>query len=76
MTATLETVEKDALGLPTEARAFLADRLLSSLGDDIMTEFDAAWVAEAERRYEEYKAGTKKPVPASDVFAQADRMLE
>ena len=75
MTAILETVEREALGLPAEARAFLADRLLSSLDGEIMTEVDAAWVAEAERRYAEYKAGARKAVPASDVFAEADRML-
>ncbi len=75
MTAILETLEREALGLPAEARAFLADRLLSSLGGEVMTDVDAAWVAEAERRYAEYKAGARKPVPASDVFAQADRML-
>ena len=34
MTAILETVEREALGLPAEARAFLADRLLRSLRVD------------------------------------------
>ena len=67
MTTILETVEREALELPAEARAFLADRLLSSLGGEIMTEVDAAWVAEAERRYSEFKTGTRKPVPASEV---------
>lgn len=75
MTAMLETVEQEALGLPAEERAFLADRLLSSLGGEILTEVDAAWVAEAERRYAEYKAGARKPIPASDVFEEAARML-
>jgi putative addiction module component (TIGR02574 family) len=75
MTAILETLEREALELPAEARAFLADRLLSSLNGEIMTEVDAAWVAEAESRYAEYKAGTRTTVPASDVFAEADRML-
>lgn len=75
MTAILDTIEREALGLPAEARAFLADRLLSSLGGESMTEVDAAWVAEAERRYAEYKAGTRKPVSASEVFAQADRLF-
>ncbi len=75
MTAILDAIEREALGLPVEARAFLADRLLSSLGGEIMTEVDAAWVAEAERRYAEYKAGARKPVPSSEVFAQADRII-
>ena len=75
MTAIFDKVEKEALNLPQEERAFLADRLLSSLGGEILTEVDAAWVAEAERRYAEYKAGARKPIPASEVFDEADRIL-
>jgi len=75
MTAILEKVEREALGLPREERAFLADRLLSSLDGEALGDVEAAWVAEAERRYEEYKAGRRQPVPADAVFADADRML-
>jgi len=75
MTPVLERVEHDALSLPDEERAFLADRLLSSLDGEVLSDVDAAWVAEAERRYTEYKAGKRKPVPAAKVFADADRML-
>lgn len=75
MSAILHRVEMDALSLPREERAFLADRLLSSLGGEILDEVDAAWVAEAERRYAEYKDGRRKPVPAGKVFEEADRIL-
>jgi putative addiction module component (TIGR02574 family) len=75
MTAILEKMEKQALGLPKEERAFLADRLLSSLGGEILGEVDSAWVAEAERRYAGYRAGKRQPVPAADVFEKADRIL-
>ncbi len=53
----------------------MADRLLSSLDADALSEVDAAWVAEAERRYQEYKEGKRQGVAARDVFAEADRML-
>ena len=76
MTAVLEKVEREALSLPDTERAFLADRLLSSLGGAVLGDIDAAWVAEAERRYAEYKAGKRHPVPASQVLAEADRMLK
>ena len=75
MTATLNRVEQEALSLTSEERAFLADRLLSSLGGEVLSEVDAAWIAEAERRYAEYKDGRRQPVPAEKVFADADRML-
>jgi len=75
MTAILDKLEQDALGLPREERAFLADRLLSSLGGEALSDFDAAWVAEAELRYAEYNEGSRQPVPAAKVFADADRIL-
>ena len=61
MSAVLEKVERDAMSLPDQQRAFLADRLLSSV--------------EAERRYGEYKSGKRQPISASQVFDQADRIL-
>jgi hypothetical protein len=75
MSAILDKVELEALNLPREDRAFLADRLLSSLGGEVLSDIDAAWVAEAEHRYAEYKDGIRQPVPAADVFADADRIL-
>ena len=75
MSAVLEKVEHEALSLSRQERAFLADRLLSSLDADALSEVDAAWVAEAERRYQEYKEGKRQGVAARDVFAEADRML-
>ena len=76
MTAILKKMEHEALNLPREERAFLADRLLSSLGDEALSDVDAAWVAEAEQRYAEYKSGVRQPILAAKVFADADRILE
>ena len=76
MSNLLEKIQNDALSLSGQERAFLADRLLSSLGDDVLTEVDAAWIEEAERRYQEYKAGKRQGVPAQDVFAEADSFLK
>jgi len=75
MSAVLEKVEHEALSLSRQERAFLADRLLSSLDADVLSEVDAAWVVEAEHRYQEYKEGKRQGVAARDVFAEADRML-
>jgi len=76
MSPLLEKLEQDALGLPEEDRALLADRLLSSLGDDVLTDVDKAWVEESERRYQEHKDGKRTGIPASDVFDDADRLLQ
>ncbi len=76
MSNLLEKIENDALSLSGQERAFLADRLLSSLGDDVLTEVDVAWIEEAERRYQEYKAGNRQGVSVKDVFAEADSFLK
>ena len=76
MSNLLEKIQNDAMSLSKQERAFLADRLLSSLGDDVLTEVDAAWIEEAERRYQEYKDGKRQGVSAQDVFAEADSFLK
>ncbi len=76
MSDLLKRIENEALGLSTQERAFLADRLLSSLGGDAFSEIDTAWIAEAERRYEEYKQGKRPGVSASSVFADAERIIK
>ena len=76
MAATIEKIEQDLLKLPKQERAFLADRLLSSLDGEVLNEIDAAWIQEAERRFEEYKNGKRQVVSAQDVFTEADRVLK
>jgi putative addiction module component (TIGR02574 family) len=74
MVAILEKVEREALNLSRDERAFLADRLLSSLGGEALSDIDIAWVAEAEHRYAEYKDGVRQAIPATNVLADADRI--
>ena len=76
MSSMLEKLEDEVLSLSPQERAFLADRLLSSLDGDILTDVDAAWIAEAERRYQEYKEGKRSGIDAQEVFAEADRILK
>jgi len=76
MSAELEKLEHKALNLSRQERAFLADRLLSSLDKDVLNDVDAAWIAEAEHRYNKCKEGKRHGVAAQDVFAEADRMLK
>lgn len=76
MTNVLEKLEHELLLLSRQERAFLADRLLSSLDGDALSDVDASWVAEAERRYAEYKNGNRPGIPAKEVLAEADQMLK
>jgi putative addiction module component (TIGR02574 family) len=76
MTTPLENLEQEALRLSQQDRAFLADRLLSSLDDVVLNDVDAAWIAEAERRYKEHMQGKRQGIPAQDVLAEAHSRLK
>ena len=61
-------LESEILKLPTHERARLAELLISSLDEE--DEIAAAWVDEAERRYQQLLAGEVEGVPAEDVLAR------
>lgn len=72
MAQSLAEIEDDALKLSEEDRARLAVRLLASLEEEAESpeEIEKLWLAEAERRFQELRAGVVQGVPARDVFAQ------
>ena len=59
----------EALSLPVEERALIADSILRSLNAPD-TESDKKWIAEAKRRLDEMRAGKVKPIPGGEVFAR------
>jgi putative addiction module component (TIGR02574 family) len=62
----------EALSLPSKSRAWLAHKLLVSLEDDEASpEIEAAWDAEAERRYKAFKKGKIKARSADAVMRDA-----
>jgi len=58
---------KDALALPTEARAALAGSLLESLDTEVDEDAEAAWGSEINRRVAELETGVLRPIPWADV---------
>jgi len=75
MPRTLEEVELDALALLPSDRATLVEHLLTTLDEGEDEDAEEAWLAEAERRYQAYRAGKTKAVPAEQVFAEAEARL-
>lgn len=69
MSDQLDIVEVQALKLPPEERAQLADRLVASLFKD--QNIEDTWSAEVERRIEEIESGRAKLIPAADSIARA-----
>lgn len=66
---------EEALNLPRESRALLAEKLLESLdaGEDF--ELSPAWREEVQRRCRELDSGAVKPVPAEEVFKKVREKL-
>ena len=63
MATPIERIVEQALKLPSESRAKLADLLVESLDADELGGIDRAWVAEAKRRRDEVRAGRVKTIP-------------
>ena len=58
---------KDALALPTEARAALAGSLLESLDTEVDEDAEAAWATEVNRRVAELDSGLVKTIPWAEM---------
>ena len=53
-----------------------SDRLASSLDDQVDTDVEALWVAEAERRLCELRTGAVKGIDAAEAFRKAHEALK
>ena len=58
---------KDALALPTEARAALAGSLLDSLDTDVDEDAEAAWATDVNNRIAQLDSGAVKTIPWAEV---------
>ena len=70
-----QTVEQEALRLPPEDRAKLAQKLLLSLDTLSEKELEQAWLIEADRRARELDRGDVQPISAEEVRRRARAIL-
>jgi putative addiction module component (TIGR02574 family) len=66
-----DKLETQALKLPPEQRARLAERLISSLDQATDADSEQLWIREAERRLDEIESNQVEPVPADRVIEKA-----
>ena len=66
---TTDRLIEEALSLPVEERALIADSLLRSLNTPDAA-IDAKWMEVAKRRREELRTGKVKPIPGDEVFSE------
>jgi putative addiction module component (TIGR02574 family) len=59
----------EALGLPAEARAALAVRLIESLDETVDPNAESLWAEEITRRLKEFDEGRAHTIPWSEVRA-------
>ena len=72
---TIEQLAEEALALPTEQRALLADRLVESLDAGEVSRLDQLWAAEAKRRRDEVRQGRVQTIPGDEALARVRRSL-
>jgi putative addiction module component (TIGR02574 family) len=71
MASPARQVESKAMKLSPRERARLAERLISSLDDEVDADAEAAWIREGERRLDELRSGKVKGRSAAAVFRRA-----
>lgn len=68
MSLTIEQIAEEALSLPCEARALLADRLVESLDPLEDGYIRQLWVAEARTRRDGVRNGLVKTIPGQEAL--------
>ena len=76
MATTVEQLAKQAMTLPTESRARLADLLVESLDSEELERIDQMWIAEAKRRRDEVRAGRVEPIPGEKALRKVRDALK
>jgi putative addiction module component (TIGR02574 family) len=72
----IETIRHEALALPPQERAQLAEQLLSSLDTLSETEIEQLWFQEAAHRAAEIDQGVVQRIPAEVVRREAQALLK
>jgi len=75
MGSNLDQLTADAMKLPVRDRVQLAQRLVSTIDDEIESDTEALWFAEAERRLDELRSRKVQGISAEDSFRNARETL-
>jgi putative addiction module component (TIGR02574 family) len=71
----LPQIENEAMALPLQDRAALAQRLLLSLEEVSESEFEQLWADESVRRVADFDAGKSMSVSGEEVAKKARALL-
>ena len=76
MSAQIERLAIELLGLPTSSRSLLVKQLISSLEEKEAPEVSDAWLKEIERRDAEVLEGKVQCVPVEDVLRRGRERVQ
>ena len=76
MSTTVEQLAEQAMNLPAESRAKLADLLVEGLDTDELGRIEHMWLTEAKRRRDEVRSGEVKTIPGPEALRKVRDMLE
>jgi putative addiction module component (TIGR02574 family) len=76
MSINLDQLTADAMKLPLRDRVQLAQRLVSTIDEEVEADIEALWFAEAERRLDELRSGKVEGVNSEDAFRTAREALK
>ena len=68
MNTTVEQMVSQAMALPGEQRARLAELLVESLDAEDFGAIEKAWTNEAKRRRDEIRTGKVEPIPGEEAL--------
>ena len=75
MNLTVEQIAAEALALPSEARALLADRLVESLDPAEDGYVRQLWAEEARRRRDDVRSGRVQTIPGDQALASVRKAV-
>lgn len=76
MARTLSEIEREVMQLSRQERAELVERLIATLDVDEDVDAEELWIQEAERRYQEHRAGRIASKSAVQVFEDAKKQQQ
>lgn len=75
MSTTVEQLAEQAMDLPPESRAKLADLLVESLDSEELGRIEQMWLDEAKRRRDEVRSGEVKPISGPEGLRRVRETL-
>jgi hypothetical protein len=76
MSATIEQLAEQAMNLPVESRAKLADLLVESLDTAELGRIEQLWISEAKRRRDDVRSGQVKTIPGPEALRKVRDTLK